>query len=128
MIKLETLYKIDSVGKLREWSVHVEGNTFYAVKGLVGMKLITDTPTLCVAKNVGRSNETTPEEQAEIEAKGKWDRRCAGSVPVSSRFRRSPPMPVAGRARAPSEHSLFCSARQTPRQRCERERVRLRKE
>ena len=75
MIKLETLYKIDSVGKLREWSVHAEENTFYAIKGLVGMKLITDTPTLCVAKNVGRSNETTPEEQAEIEAKAKWDKK-----------------------------------------------------
>jgi DNA ligase-1 len=75
MIKLRTLYKIDSVGKLREWSVHVDANTFYAIKGLVGMKLAQDKPTQCTAKNVGRSNETTPEEQAEIEAKAKWEKK-----------------------------------------------------
>ena len=75
MQTLEKLYKIDSVGRLREWTMNIDGNSFYAVKGLVDMKLTQDKPTIATAKNVGRSNETTEEEQAELEAKAKWDKK-----------------------------------------------------
>ena len=75
MLKLEKLYKIDSLGKLREWTMHIEGDAFYAVKGLVGKKLTQDKPTHATAKNVGRSNETSDEEQAELEAKARWDKK-----------------------------------------------------
>lgn len=73
--KLQTLYKIDTRGKLREWTCVVDGSTFYAIKGLVGMKLTQDKPTQCVAKNVGRSNETTPEAQADFEAQAKFKKK-----------------------------------------------------
>ena len=75
MQTLEKLYKIDSVGRLREWTMNIDGNSFYAIKGLVDMKLTQDKPTIATAKNVGRSNETTEEEQAELEAKAKWDKK-----------------------------------------------------
>ena len=75
MQTLEKLYKIDSVGRLREWTMNIDGNSFYAIKGLVDMKLTQDKPTIATAKNVGRSNETTEEEQAEFEAKAKWDKK-----------------------------------------------------
>jgi DNA ligase-1 len=55
--------------------MNIDGNSFYAVKGLVDMKLTQDKPTIATAKNVGRSNETTEEEQAELEAKAKWDKK-----------------------------------------------------
>ena len=64
MQTLEKLYKVDSQGRLREWTMHIDGNSFYAVKGLVGMKLTQDKPTTSTAKNIGRSNETTDAEQA----------------------------------------------------------------
>jgi DNA ligase-1 len=73
--KLQTLYKIDTRGKLREWTCVVDGSTFYAIKGLVGMKLTQDKPTQCVAKNVGRSNETTPEAQADFQAQAKFTKK-----------------------------------------------------
>ena len=73
--KLQTLYKIDTRGKLREWTCVVEGSTFYAIKGLVGMKLTQDKPTQCVAKNVGRSNQTTPEAQADFQAQAKFTKK-----------------------------------------------------
>jgi len=75
MQTLEKLFKIDSVGRLREWTMHIQGDSFHAVKGLVGMKLTEDKPTTATAKNVGRSNETSDEEQAELEAKAKWDKK-----------------------------------------------------
>ena len=64
--KLQTLYKIDTQGRLREWTMNVDGNKFYAIKGLVDGKKTQDKPTTCVAKNVGRSNETTPNAQADF--------------------------------------------------------------
>jgi len=73
--KLPTLYKFDTKGKLREWTMVIEGNCFHAVKGLVGGKLTEDKPRCCEAKNVGRSNETSPEQQAENEAKSKWQKK-----------------------------------------------------
>ena len=73
--KLQTLYKIDTRGKLREWTCVVDGSSFYAIKGLVGMKLTQDKPTQCVAKNVGRSNETTPEAQADFQAQAKFTKK-----------------------------------------------------
>jgi len=73
--KLQTLYKVDTKGKLREWTMHIDGASFYAVKGLVDGKLTTDKPTKTIAKNVGRSNETTPEAQAELQAQAKFQKK-----------------------------------------------------
>ena len=73
--KLQTLYKIDTKGKLREWTMHIDGASFYAVKGLVDGKLTTDKATTTIAKNVGRSNETTPEAQAELQAQAKFQKK-----------------------------------------------------
>ena len=35
----------------------------------------TAKPTICKGKNIGRSNETSPEQQAEAEAQAKWDKK-----------------------------------------------------
>lgn len=75
MQTLEKLYKVDSQGRLREWTMYIDGNSFYAVKGLVGMKLTQDKPTTSTAKNIGRSNETTEAEQAVAEAVAKWEKK-----------------------------------------------------
>lgn len=72
---LQTLYKIDTKGRLREWTMHIDGASFYAVKGLVDGKKTTDKATTTIAKNVGRSNETTPEAQAELQAQAKFQKK-----------------------------------------------------
>ena len=75
MIKLETLYKEDSVGKLREWTMVINNNSYHAVKGLIDGKKTTDQPRVVVGKNIGRANATTNEEQALLEAKSRWDKK-----------------------------------------------------
>ena len=65
------LYKFDTKGKVRVWWVYSEGNTFIIHHGLDGGKIQTQIKTV-KAKNIGKSNETTPEEQADKEAKAKW--------------------------------------------------------
>ncbi|NDG51939.1 MAG: hypothetical protein EBY39_02785 [Flavobacteriia bacterium] len=75
MQKLEKLYKIDSLGKLREWTMIIDKDSFYAKKGLVGGKMVSDKPTIAIGKNEGKVNETTNEEQALLEAKARWDKK-----------------------------------------------------
>ena len=73
--RLCTLYKKDSKGKIREWSIHVEGNSYWTVTGQKDGKMITHQPKYTVGKNIGKSNETTPEEQAVLEAQSHWQKR-----------------------------------------------------
>lgn len=68
---LPTLYIRDSKGKDREWSVTTVGADVIVSHGLVGGK-ITQKKTTAKPKNIGKANETTPEQQALLEAQAKW--------------------------------------------------------
>ena len=78
-MKHETLFKQKSSGQVRVWSVRTEDQKVIVSYGTVGGK-VTEKITHCKAKNVGRANETTPEEQAVLEAaamhKKQMDREC----------------------------------------------------
>ena len=56
------LYKVAKLGKTTFWRIRVEGNEYFRESGFVGGKV----------KHVGRSNETTPENQALFEAYSEW--------------------------------------------------------
>ena len=64
------IYKKDSKGKLRFLDISVDGSTIVQVSGLIDGAHVTNV-SQCEGKNIGRSNETTPEEQAELEADAK---------------------------------------------------------
>ena len=69
---LPTLYSTDSRGKVRKWEVNVDGlGGMTVTHGLDGGKLQTKS-TVAKPKNIGKANETTPNEQAELEAHAKW--------------------------------------------------------
>lgn len=76
LINMTTLYKIDTKGKVRIWQIETSGSSLIQHSGLEGGKLITNTK-ICKSKNIGKSNETTPEQQAisemESEIKSKLD-------------------------------------------------------
>jgi len=74
-VSLPVLYKRNSSGKLQRWNVVVSEDSFYTCEGLVGGKLTSSKPTLCEGKNIGKSNETTPEQQAIAEAKAKFEKK-----------------------------------------------------
>lgn len=66
-----TLYGKASTGKLKQWTIRTEGDQVITSHGSVGGK-ITSKAYTAEGKNIGRSNETTPEQQAEIEALAAW--------------------------------------------------------
>ena len=64
------LYKKSAAnGKVTIWKIWVEGSTIHTETGYVGQKMKSSKDTIKSGKNIGRSNETTKEEQANAEAK-----------------------------------------------------------
>ena len=68
------LYIKDSKGKTRVWSVKTEKDSIIVSHGVLGGK-IQEKLTKAKGKNIGKSNETTPEEQAVLEAQSKWNKQ-----------------------------------------------------
>ena len=72
---MQTLYKLDTTGKIRQWTVKVKDNSFWTEQGQVDGKIVINKPTITTPKNEGRANATTAIEQAIIEAKAKYTKQ-----------------------------------------------------
>ena len=77
------LYKRTSTGAVQIWTIEVVGNTFFTKSGQIDGKIQTSKPTICVGMNIGKANETTPQEQALIEAKAKYDKQLKSKYKLS---------------------------------------------
>ena len=78
---LNPLYKRDSKGKVRIWTIEVGYDSddvagVRAIAGLVDGKKVTAEWNMCEAKNVGRANATTARTQAEFEAQAEWTKKA----------------------------------------------------
>ena len=69
-----TLYALNKDGSFQAWKVFTSGDTVIVEFGKLGGKK-QQKETICKAKNVGRSNETTAEDQAWAEAVSKWEKQ-----------------------------------------------------
>lgn len=77
IVSLSPLYKRDSKGKVRIWTIEVGFDNedtagIRSISGLVDGEKITSVWNISIAKNVGRSNATTAKSQAEFEAQAEW--------------------------------------------------------
>jgi len=80
MKTLTKLYKRGSSGKLQFWEIGVEQKTggflIVANRGQVDGKTVVENGRfISEGKNVGKANETSPEEQAWAEAESKWNKK-----------------------------------------------------
>jgi DNA ligase-1 len=73
MRTLPLLFKLTSTGAVQTWSIGVDGNVIVIDHGQQGGKIQHSEETIKEGKNIGRSSETTPEEQALLEATSKWE-------------------------------------------------------
>ncbi|AGZ17582.1 ATP-dependent DNA ligase [Escherichia phage 4MG] len=69
-----TLYAINKDGSYQVWNVTTEGDEVVVSFGKENGK-IQQKRTKCEMKNIGRSNETTAEFQAVLEARSKWEKQ-----------------------------------------------------
>jgi ATP-dependent DNA ligase len=81
-----SIYKLDSKGKQRIWTIWVEGNpesatapaTIKIESGLVDGKKVNESLEITSGKNLGKANATTPYTQAVSEAKAKLELKLRG--------------------------------------------------
>jgi len=73
--KFATLYCRDSMGRVREWRMEQEDCKYRTVAGLMTGEQVTSEWTVAKAKNIGRSNETSCEEQATKEIENKYKKQ-----------------------------------------------------
>ena len=72
---LPTLYSRTSTGAVQQWTIEIEGDSYRTHFGQVDGKQQTTEPTLCKAKNEGKANATTAQEQALKDAKALWKKK-----------------------------------------------------
>lgn len=68
MMKFDTLYKLDSLGKIREWTIEQNFETYRVISGIKDGNLVTSGWKTAIPTNVGRSNERNASAQAYFEA------------------------------------------------------------
>lgn len=69
---LPTLYGRGKKGQVLTWIIEIDGNKYRTITGAEDAKKVISEWTVCESKNVGRSNETSPQEQSLTEATSKW--------------------------------------------------------
>lgn len=69
------LYKKTSTGKIQYWKIYSAMNEIVTLYGQVGGKEQKTVDVIASGKNIGRSNATTPEQQAYAEAKARWEKQ-----------------------------------------------------
>lgn len=74
-MKFPILYQKKTTGKIQQWKIEVEDNKITTTYGQMDGKQRVIVEVINHGKNVGRLNETSPEEQAESEAKSKWQKK-----------------------------------------------------
>ena len=73
--QLPTLYKRTSTGAIQQWTITVADATITTTYGQVGGAMQTTSDTITEGKNIGRSNETTPQQQAQLEATAQHEKK-----------------------------------------------------
>jgi DNA ligase-1 len=71
----QPLFKKSTHGKINKWTVEVEDNKFRTISGYSDGVQTTSEWTVCEGKNIGKKNETTPEQQAKAEADALYRKR-----------------------------------------------------
>lgn len=72
-MNLPKLYKYTTKGQVQSWEIFVVGPAYFTREGI---NTLTDSElTVCSPKNLGRSNATTAEQQAQLEARAKWEKK-----------------------------------------------------
>lgn len=74
-MKLPTLYSKAKTGATQEWTIEVDGDKYRSHAGQVNGVITASEWTTCGPKNEGRSNATTAEAQAMLEARAKWNKK-----------------------------------------------------
>lgn len=93
-METKLLYGLDKSGKYKVWSIWTEGHELYIMHGSENGKMQTKCENI-QGKNIGRSNETSPEQQAEFEAESRYKKQLdKGYRPTKEELVELPLLPM----------------------------------
>lgn len=70
-----TLFSLNSDGSIQQWTISVAQNSIIKEYGKVNGKMQLTEDIIKKGKNIGKTNETTPETQALSEAQSQWEKK-----------------------------------------------------
>lgn len=73
-MKFDKLYANSSNGKIKTWEIEADGDTMIIRSGYLTGKMMMQSKKI-KGKSLGRSNETTDNEQCILECKSKWQKK-----------------------------------------------------
>ncbi len=82
-MKLASLFKKTKTGATQQYDVETENNVIYVTQGQVAGEKQVYTTVISEGKNIGKSNETTPTQQAESEARSKHAKKIKSGYSTS---------------------------------------------
>lgn len=71
----KTLYARTNTGAIQQWQVEVGENFYTTTYGQKDGQLVKTDPSLCLGKNLGKANETSPTQQAIKEAQALYKKK-----------------------------------------------------
>ena len=74
-MRLPTLFKKTATGAINQWTIITEDNYYWTEFGQVDGVIQRSDKVYCSGKNKRRSNETSDEQQAELEATSAWNKK-----------------------------------------------------
>lgn len=77
MINHRTVYKRTATGAIQKWWIDQEGHQYRTNSGQLEGVVTTSEWTTCKGKNIGRANETSPEQQALAEIEAEYRKKLA---------------------------------------------------
>lgn len=78
-MEFQKLYKQTATGATQVWfqEINPVGDSFRTVSGQLNGKLVYSEWTVCTAKNIGRANATTPQQQCQLEIEANYKKKLA---------------------------------------------------
>ncbi len=73
--EFKTIYKRNTNGSINQWKITVNNDSYYTNEGILNGKITQSKNTMVKGKNIGRSNETSDNEQAIKEAESKYKKK-----------------------------------------------------
>lgn len=73
--RLQILFSKNNDGTLQQWEIFVQKNVIITKFGRVGGQIQETKDEIKEGKNIGRSNQTTAEDQANKEAQSRWEKK-----------------------------------------------------
>jgi DNA ligase-1 len=78
-MEFQKLYKQTATGATQVWfqEINPAGDSFRTVSGQLNGKLVYSEWTVCTAKNIGKANGTTPQQQCQLEVEANYKKKLA---------------------------------------------------